>query len=55
MTEQMALRLTKEDVGLLGRLAKRSGIPRATIARLAIRLGVQAIEKDPAVLFAVQE
>ncbi|MDI3291974.1 hypothetical protein [Polyangium sp. 15x6] len=49
LEKQIAIRLSEEDVGRLDALAKRIPIAsRNAIARAALRIGMAAIEEDPA-------
>jgi hypothetical protein len=52
LTEALYLRVTKSDRAALDALASRiPALKSAAIARCAMRLGMAAIEKDPAVIF----
>lgn len=48
LTEQLNLRLAVDD---MTRLDDLSGlVPRSIVARAALRIGIEAIEKDPSLL-----
>lgn len=48
----ISLRLSKDDFSSLDTLSKRLPLKKLTIARIALRLGLKEIEKNPAVLFS---
>lgn len=50
LSEVISMRLSAEDKARLDAIAKRLPIKRLTIARVAMRIGLDAIAKDPAVL-----
>lgn len=55
LTEVISMRLSPEDKAKLDELAERMPIKRLTIARVAMRIGLEAIAKDPSVLLSVPE
>ncbi len=48
----LSMRLTKADLKRLDRLAARLPIRRLTLLREAMRFGLEALERDPTLLFA---
>jgi hypothetical protein len=52
LSEGLFLRISEADKGLLDSLAARLPLKAAAIARIALRLGLAEIEKDPARIFA---
>lgn len=51
--QQIAIRLTSADLERLEALAEKIPIAsRNAIARVALRIGLEALEKDPTLLFA---
>jgi len=49
LTEVISMRLTQRDRAMLAAVAKRiPTIPRLTLARLALRLGLSIIRANPA-------
>lgn len=52
LTGMISVRLSDEDVERLGALSKQMPVlPQTTIARIAMRLGLAALERDPALAF----
>ena len=51
LDETFVLRMTKGDRALLDALAGRLPLKTTQIARLALRIGLQVIEKDPSAIF----
>jgi len=51
LDETFVLRMTKGDRAMLDALAGRLPLKTTQIARLALRIGLQAIEKDPGAIF----
>jgi hypothetical protein len=52
LDETFVLRMTKADRELLDSLASRLPLKATQIARIALRLGLTEIDKDPARIFA---
>lgn len=52
LSEAISLRVTPEDREALDSLASRFPLKAMTIARIALRLGMSEIAKNPAALFA---
>lgn len=52
LTEEMTMRISKADKDALEALAARMPIKVRTLARIALRVGMAEIEKDPARIFA---
>ena len=53
LSRQIAIRLSEDDLRRLDRLTERVPIAsRNAIARAALRLGLEQLEKDPTLLFA---
>lgn len=52
LTEAIYVRLSKSDRESLKDLASRLPLKEAAIARIALRLGLAEIEKDPGRIFA---
>lgn len=52
LDETLFVRITKDDRALLDSLASRLPLKASAIARIALRLGLAEIEKDPAKIFA---
>ncbi len=52
LSEAISLRVTPEDRETLDSLAARFPLKAMTIARIALRLGMSEIAKNPAALFA---
>lgn len=49
LTEMISMRLTQRDLATLEEVAERvPAIPRLTLARLAMRLGLEVIRNNPA-------
>ncbi len=51
LSEAIYLRIAKSDRAALEALAARMPLKSAAIARVALRIGLQAIERDPAAIF----
>ena len=51
----LSVRISKEDVDNLDAIVKRAPVTRHALARHAIRIGIEAIKKDPALLLRSQE
>lgn len=51
LSDAIYVRISKSDRATLEALASRMPLKVAGIARVALRLGLAAIEKDPAVIF----
>lgn len=49
----ISIRVTERDKKAIAGLAKRLPIKRVTIARIALRIGLAALEKDPSQMLAV--
>ncbi len=52
LDETFVLRMTKADRELLDALAARLPLKATQIARIALRIGLAEIDKDPAKIFA---
>jgi len=52
LTEAIYVRISKADRSTLEALAERLPLKQAAIARIALRIGLAEIDKDPAKLFA---
>jgi hypothetical protein len=52
LDETFVLRMTKGDRALLDALAARLPLKTTQIARLALRIGLQMIERDPSAIFS---
>jgi hypothetical protein len=52
LTEGLFLRVSKVDKDLLDTLASRLPLKAAAIARIALRIGLAEIDRDPARIFA---
>jgi hypothetical protein len=52
LTEEITMRISKADRELLDALASRMPLKVRTLARVALRVGLAEIEKDPARIFA---
>ncbi len=52
LTKVISMRLTEEDKGKLDRLAGQIPIPPLTIARVALRLGLDVLLDDPTKILA---
>ncbi len=52
LTEAIYVRISKSDREALQDLAARLPLKEAAIARIALRIGLAEIEKDPARIFA---
>jgi hypothetical protein len=52
LSEGMFLRVSKADKDLVDALAARLPLKAAAIARIALRIGLAEIDKDPARIFA---
>jgi hypothetical protein len=52
LSEAIYVRISKEDRELLDELATRIPLKMAAIARIALRIGLAEIGKDPARIFA---
>jgi len=53
LSRQIAIRLDETDISRLDALAERIPIAsRNAIARAALRIGLEQLEKDPTLLFA---
>ena len=52
LTEELTMRISKADRGLLDTLASRLPLKMRAIARIALRIGLAEIDKDPARIFA---
>jgi hypothetical protein len=52
LSEGLFLRISKADKEQLDAMAERLPLKAAAIARIALRIGLQAIEKDPGAIFA---
>ena len=48
LTELISMRLSEDDANRLAKLAERVPIPKLSIARLAMRIGLEVLEKNPA-------
>ena len=48
----ISLRLSAEDMSALDALSKRLPLKKLTLARIALRLGLKEIERNPAALFS---
>ena len=51
LTEAISLRISKEDRTILDELAKRFPMKPLSIARVAIRLGMEELLKNPSSIF----
>jgi hypothetical protein len=51
LSEALYVRVTKSDKAALDDLAGRLPLKSASIARIALRIGLQAIDKDPSAIF----
>jgi hypothetical protein len=51
LSEAIYVRISKSDREALEALASRMPLKSAAIARIALRIGLQAIEKDPGAIF----
>jgi hypothetical protein len=52
LTEELTMRISKDDRAALDALAERLPLKARAIARIALRIGLAEIEKDPAKIFA---
>ena len=52
LDETLFVRITKDDRDLLDALASRLPLKASAIARIALRIGLAEIDKDPARIFA---
>ena len=52
LDETLFIRIAKADKELLERIAENLPLKPSGIARIALRIGLAAIEKDPSVIFA---
>ena len=52
LTEAIYVRISETDRELLDELSSRLPLKMAAIARIALRIGLAEIEKDPARIFA---
>lgn len=52
LTEELTMRISKADKDALDALAARMPLKVRTLARIALRLGLAEIEKDPGRIFA---
>lgn len=52
LTEELTLRISKEDREALDALAARLPLKTRQIARIALRIGLAEIEKNPGAIFA---
>ena len=52
LSEALYVRITKADKDALEGAAARLPLKSAAIARIAMRIGLAAIERDPSVIFA---
>jgi hypothetical protein len=53
LSEALYVRITKADKAALDSAAARLPLKSAAIARIAMRIGLAAIEKDPGAIFTV--
>jgi hypothetical protein len=51
LNKAISLRLSDEDVALLDMLSKRFPMKKLTIARIALRLGLTELDRNPAAIF----
>lgn len=51
LDEMISIRVSKDDVEAMKRLADRLPIKPITIARIALRLGLDALTRDPGKVF----
>jgi hypothetical protein len=51
LDEVISLRISRDDRAMLDRLAKRVPIKPLTIARIAMRLGLAELDRNPAAFF----
>ncbi len=51
LSEVLSMRVTKADLKRLDRLASRLPIRRLSLLREAMRLGLEALEHEPTLLF----
>ncbi len=52
LSKAISMRLAPEDTNALNEVCERIPMPRLTVARIALRLGLAALMKDPAKVFA---
>lgn len=52
LTEELTLRISKEDNAQLEAIASRLPLKKRAIARIALRIGLAEIEKNPGAIFA---